>query len=301
MNGISLFVFLALLIWAAPAVPQVIKPPAGATKKSSSPVRKKKLPQENLLVTGEVIRARDGAWEIRPWNWRMPRRMNLSRREGAVTYLIERVDRDYLRGDDFVLAAGPAPEPDSASTSGKKSDGKAVETEAQPEKEEMDAPAQPAGPLEIDAVLIFGSERDGPVAPMERKQMRAALAAARGFFIGKRRGGVSAPQNDHALLIGELQRKGGWHIVNEEKSHAVRPAGDVVYLHVRAVDSSQIRPGRTVAALLSRKLKPGEAPEAITADALYITAAPALSPMQERRLILREQGKLKRKAVPGSK
>lgn len=77
-------------------------------------------------------------------------------------------------------------------------------------------------------------------------------------------------------------------VIGNESTHEVAPQSETLYLRVRAVDSSQIRKGQTLAAFLGQRLPKDGTPSRLTARMFFITAAPRISTNQERKLILRE-------------
>lgn len=224
------------------------------------------------LTGGEIASLSEDSFQIRPWEVRLPRRLQVMATGSTVYYHQKSGTVKDLKAGDFVLvvfekAPSKDDEPDSAADS---------------------RASKPSRPPSIRAVLRLAEPPVAAVSAQDRDRARALLQAARPFFKGKRRGGSAKPEVRSGTMLGTLASVEPFVLTAGDRPRPYRLKAETLVINHLKLTPGDLKKGHSV--IVQSGAKPG-ADGTIQALLVAVSPKPRLNPRWERKLMLREKGR----------
>ncbi|MFN3650887.1 MAG: hypothetical protein ACK47B_15025 [Armatimonadota bacterium] len=278
-----------LLTTATLALTAALAPlPALTAAQEPEPESAGKGKREREVLIGEITTGTEAGLELRPWNPRLPRRVNVE--TGPETrYLRQKRGKwSDLKVGDAVLVmpiipkppTPPQPDPDEATPTA---------ADAQKEKEEEALEAQePARRPSVRALLRLWPAGDALPTQEDTKTARALLKAADPYFKVKELGGVGLPQDHEKPVVGILTALTPITIRTERRTRRFAVRKEVLIVTHEPVAREEMKRGRTVLVQSDEK---ASLEETVPASLVALCQERKLPPRQMRQFLLREERK----------
>jgi hypothetical protein len=265
--------FAALVVQSACGAQAVQPPPL-----NREPV-KTTLPPRTMFL-GRITRLSDDGVEIRPWDARLPRRVQVTAAADTPCFEVkEGKRRDLAPGEPamVVLAKKGAPLEASPAAAGVVS-GTGAEKDA-------------GEPPKLHTVLRLPGAGGKEPSQEDLKTARILNAAAQGFYQGEVRGGLDPPEKNAPAFTGLVTEVDPLGLRTEKKKLLFSWSGDTLVINSRSLAKGALQRDETVLVYAPEGLSPGGA---LHASVIVRCPAPHLKGAEVRRLIQRDQSRDKR-------